>query len=62
MIEKVIALLNTLDSTELDKLPPAHLRKFGALCHHWWQIAEMRQKQPKAGVLRDLKDRGGRTE
>jgi hypothetical protein len=57
MIEKAMAFLDNLDSAELDKLPPAHLRRFEALCHHWHQLAQMRLKaQPKAGVLGDLKN------
>jgi hypothetical protein len=55
MIEKTIAFLDNLNSEELDKLPPAHLRRFAALCHHWWQLAEHRQKEPRAGILADLK-------
>jgi hypothetical protein len=63
MIEKVIAFLDNLDSTELDRLPPAHLRRFEALCHHWHQLAQMRLQPQKssAGVPSDVKD-GRRTE
>jgi hypothetical protein len=61
MIEKVIAFLDSLDSAELDRLAPAHRQKFAALCHHWWQLAEHRQKEPRAGILADLKD-GKRSE
>jgi hypothetical protein len=61
VINKVIAFLDSLDSAELDRLPPAHLRRFEALCHHWHQLAQMRLKaqQPKAGA--DMKD-GQRSE
>jgi hypothetical protein len=54
--EKVTALLDGLDSAELDKLRPADRRKFAALCHHWWLLAEHREKQATAapGVLGKL--------
>ena len=72
MIEKTIALLGTLTLEELDRLAPARQRKFAALCHHWWQLAERRcgdrivadakaALEPKGGILRDLKD-GKRSE
>jgi hypothetical protein len=61
MIEKTIAFLDNLTREELDRLPPAHRQKFAALCHHWWQLAERRREQPKAGVLSKLKD-GERSE
>jgi hypothetical protein len=32
---------------------PADRRKFAALCHHWWQLAEGREKA-KAGVVGQL--------
>jgi hypothetical protein len=52
MIEKLLALLDTLNSAELDKLPPAHLRRFSELCRHWHKLAERRPQpqQPKAGA------------
>jgi hypothetical protein len=62
LIDKVVALLDNLNSEELDKLPPARRRKFSELCYHWHRLAEVRLKgQPKAGILADLKD-GKRSE
>jgi hypothetical protein len=55
MIEKVIAFLDSLDSAELDRLPPAHRQKFAALCHHWWQLAEHCREQSTADVLANQK-------
>ena len=54
--EKVLALLDGLDSAELDRMRPADRRKLAALCHHWWQLAEHRDKQRAAGVLSKLAD------
>jgi hypothetical protein len=59
MIEKIIALLDVLDSTELDRIRPVDRRKFAALCHHWWALTEARDRadaKPKAGVLGALKE------
>lgn len=64
MIEKVMALLEGLHATELEKLPPARLQRFAQLCNHWRQRAERRRHQVaegRAGVLSDLK-RGERSE
>jgi hypothetical protein len=56
MIEKAIAFLDNLTLEELDRLPPARRQKFSELCYHWHKLAEARPKEPKTGVLRDLKD------
>jgi hypothetical protein len=62
MIDRIVALLDGLDSTELDRLPPARQRKFAELCRHWQQVVERRlEKQPKSGILSDLR-RGHRQE
>jgi hypothetical protein len=62
VIDKIVALLDGLDSTELDRMPPARQRKFAELCRHWMQLAERRlEKKPKSGVLADLR-RGHRQE
>jgi hypothetical protein len=62
VIDKIVALLDNLNSEELDQMPPARRRKFSELCWHWHKLAERRQQQqPKAGVLSDLK-RGNRSE
>ena len=42
--EKITALLDGLDSAELDRMRPVDRRKFAALCHHWWQLAEHRDR------------------
>jgi hypothetical protein len=55
MIEKAIAFLDSLNSEELDRLPPARRQKCAALCHHWWRLAKGPPKEPKAGVLGSLK-------
>jgi hypothetical protein len=57
IIDKIVGLLNTLDSGELDRLPPARLQQFAALCRHWHALAEKRLKdqQDKSGVLPALK-------
>ena len=72
MIEKTIALLGTLTLEELERLAPARQRKFAALCHHWWQLAERRcgdrivheakaLLEPKSGILSKLRE-GERSE
>jgi hypothetical protein len=63
MIDKITALLDGLDSMELDRLPPARRQKFSELCYHWHKLAERRQEpeQPRSGVLSDLR-RGQRQE
>lgn len=38
-------MLNALDGSELDKMRPADRRRFAALCHHWWQLTEMRDRR-----------------
>jgi hypothetical protein len=45
MIDKIAAMLNALDGSELDRMRPADRRRFAALCHHWWQLAEMRDRK-----------------
>jgi hypothetical protein len=60
MVDRIIALLDGLDSAELDRMQPARRQKLAALLHHWWKLAEVRP-EPKAGVLRDLTD-GKRSE
>jgi hypothetical protein len=54
MVDRILAMLNALDGSELERLRPVDRRKFAALCHHWWQLAEKRET-PKAGILADLK-------
>ena len=61
MISKISALLEGLSLTDLEAAAPARRQRFAALCHHWWQLAERRREQPKAGVLSKLKD-GERSE
>jgi hypothetical protein len=62
MIEKTIAFLDTLTLKELEKLPPARMRKFSELCYHWHRMAEHRlEKKPKSGILADL-SQGKRSE
>jgi hypothetical protein len=46
IVDKITALLDGLNSEELDRLPPARRRKFSELCYHWHQLAERRQEQP----------------
>ena len=54
--EKITALLDGLDGAELDRMRPVDRRKFAALCHHWWQLAEARDRREAArnGVLGNL--------
>ena len=61
MIEKIVALLEGLDATELDRLPPARLQRFSDLCGHWRRQAEARRRElaearPRPGVLSALKN------
>jgi hypothetical protein len=46
MIDRIAAMLNELDGSELDKMRPADRRRFAALCHHWAQLAEIRDRKP----------------
>jgi hypothetical protein len=62
VIDRAIAFLEAARLEDLDQLPPARQRKFSELCRHWHQTVERRLEQPKAGVLKDLKEGGGRTE
>jgi hypothetical protein len=75
-IDVVLAGLDAGISLEdLDRLPPAKLRKFAALCGHWQALADARvrklppnpdpappssSKRASAGVLSDLSDGRGR--
>lgn len=62
MADRIIAFLDGLNSEELERLPPARLRRFSELCFHWHQLAERRLKgEPKTGVLSRLKN-GERSE
>jgi hypothetical protein len=45
MIDRIAAMLNELDGSELDRMRPADRRRFAALCHHWWQLAELRDRK-----------------
>ena len=45
MIDRIAAMLNELNGEELDKMRPADRRRFASLCHHWWQLAEMRDRK-----------------
>jgi hypothetical protein len=64
-IDQVTALLDAgITLEDLDSLPPAKLRRFAALCHHWHTLADARVKQPvqkQSGVLADLRN-GARQE
>jgi hypothetical protein len=60
VINKISALLEGLSLADLEAATPIQRRRFGDLCRHWWQLAE-RRLEPKAGVLKDLKD-GKRSE
>jgi hypothetical protein len=53
LIDRIVVMLDTLDGGELERMRPADRRKFAALCHHWWQLAEGREKA-KAGVVGQL--------
>jgi hypothetical protein len=64
LIDQTIAALDsgiTLD--DLDRLPPATLRRFAALCQHWHLLADarMRPRSPQVGVLAALNDGRGRS-
>lgn len=62
IIDKITALLAGLDTSELDRLPPARRQRFAELCAHWARLAERREEpQPKSGILSDLR-RGQRQE
>ncbi|HEY1243444.1 MAG TPA: hypothetical protein VGF29_01305 [Hyphomicrobiaceae bacterium] len=57
LIDRITVMLDTLDGRELERMRPADRRKFAALCHHWWQLAEAREKAkagPRAGVVGQL--------
>jgi hypothetical protein len=56
IIDKITALLDGLNSEELERLPPARRQKFSELFYHWHKLAERSPKEPKAGVLSRLKD------
>lgn len=73
LIEKIAALLDGLNGEELQRLPPAHLRRFADLLYRWHVRAETAaggspfpsvrrtKAEPKAsGVLAHLEngDRG----
>jgi hypothetical protein len=53
IVERITALLDTLDSAELDRIRPTDRRAFAELCRHWAQLAE-RREAPKAGVVAEL--------
>ena len=65
-----IAMLEALELTDIEALPPARRRKFATLCRHWAELAGPRSATsesrstrmiPTAGVLLQL-DRGLRSE
>jgi hypothetical protein len=55
--DKIAALFNALTREEVDAMPPVERRRFGDLCRHWADFAELRPRliEPKSGVLADLK-------
>ena len=58
MIERIIALMGSLRSEDIDQASPVQRQQFAALCRHWAGLAELRNEVSKAGVLQDLD--GGR--
>jgi hypothetical protein len=49
----IIALFDTLTIDDIEALPPAHLRRFSALCSHWHVLAERQLPQPRLGPRRN---------
>jgi hypothetical protein len=60
--DKIMALLDTLDAAELDRMRPADLHAFHALTHHWAMLADVRlqRRQRASGVLAQLKEEDSR--
>jgi hypothetical protein len=54
IIDKITALLDTLNSEELDRLSPARRQRFSELCHHWHKLAERRRPDR---IVEDAKHR-----
>jgi hypothetical protein len=56
--DRLLAILDAeLTLEDLNRLPPAHLRKLAALLHHWYQLAEPPAPPPRSsGVLARLSD------
>jgi hypothetical protein len=58
-VERLAAMLATLDGNSFDTLPPARCRQLAATMRHWAAIADRRaderlQRQQQGGVLADL--------
>ena len=56
MIGKITALLEGLQTADLEVARPADLERFAALCRHWASLAELRNEVSKPGILSDLKN------
>jgi hypothetical protein len=57
VVEKAEAIMGSLTPTDLAALPPAQRRRFADLCRHLADLAEPHpDREPKAGVLADLKN------
>jgi hypothetical protein len=63
--DKIVALLSAMTDADIEALPPAKRRRFGAVCRHAAAVAERceqsKTRQQEAGVLADLR-RGVRQE
>jgi hypothetical protein len=62
--ERLAAMLDTINASHLDTLPPARLRQLAVSMRHWAAIADQSaerrgQRQQGGGVLGELRRRQG---
>lgn len=61
LTDKIVALFAALSDDDIDALPPVRRRRLAEQCRRVANRAEADRKQPRAGVLADLK-RGVRSD
>jgi hypothetical protein len=61
--DKVVAFLDNLTRREVEEMSPTKRQKLAELCRHWAAIADPETtRQPKSGVLADLRSGAPRYE
>lgn len=59
VVDKIIALMDTLTVAGVNSLPPIRRQQFAQMCRHWAKIADPPTQAapgtfPKAGIIAEL--------